>query len=182
MRDYTYTYLKDLALPMETVRLIGRINEYKGKQDFYKQQAPQSSTPCAMSPSSSRRKPRMRSKESSSRRSSPNHYVEVSRPCRSFRGRDCWLPGCPQPDPCLSRGHPGQCNILLQLHKELYKFVPIEGGGGRTSITKSARRSRMARAVHASPQFLRSRHRQRCRRFATAFVSAGNKRTSTRSS
>lgn len=41
MRDYTYTYLKDLAMPMETVRLIGRINEYKGKQDLYKQQAPQ---------------------------------------------------------------------------------------------------------------------------------------------
>lgn len=41
MRDYTYTYLKELTLPMETVRLIGRINEYKGKQDLYKQQAPQ---------------------------------------------------------------------------------------------------------------------------------------------
>lgn len=36
MRDYTYNYLKDLVLPMETVRLIGRINEYKGKQDLYK--------------------------------------------------------------------------------------------------------------------------------------------------
>jgi len=34
MRDYTYTYLKDLGLPMETVRLIGRINRYK---DLYKQ-------------------------------------------------------------------------------------------------------------------------------------------------
>jgi len=37
MRDYTYTYLKDLGLPMETVCLIGRINKYKGMKDLYKQ-------------------------------------------------------------------------------------------------------------------------------------------------
>ena len=41
VRNYTYSYLNTIALPMETVRLISKINEYKGKQDLYKQQAPQ---------------------------------------------------------------------------------------------------------------------------------------------
>lgn len=31
MRNYNYHYLSNLPLPMDTVRLIGRINEYKGK-------------------------------------------------------------------------------------------------------------------------------------------------------
>lgn len=41
MRNYDYSSLKELRTPMETVRLISKINEYKGKQDLYKKQAPQ---------------------------------------------------------------------------------------------------------------------------------------------
>lgn len=41
MRIYNYSALKKLMLPMETVNLISRINEYKGKQELYKKQAPQ---------------------------------------------------------------------------------------------------------------------------------------------
>ncbi|MDC3415133.1 Fic family protein [Terrihalobacillus insolitus] len=41
MRNYDYISLKKLLLPMETVSLISKINEYKGKQELYKQQAPQ---------------------------------------------------------------------------------------------------------------------------------------------
>lgn len=41
MRIFNYEDLKKLLLPMETVTLISRINEYKGKQDLYKKQSPQ---------------------------------------------------------------------------------------------------------------------------------------------
>ncbi|SHM58645.1 Fic family protein [Gracilibacillus kekensis] len=41
MRKFDYSSLKNLMLPMETVSLISKINEYKGKQDLYMKQAPQ---------------------------------------------------------------------------------------------------------------------------------------------
>lgn len=41
MRIYDDESLKNMMLPMETVYLIGKINEYKGKQDLYKEQASQ---------------------------------------------------------------------------------------------------------------------------------------------
>ncbi|WP_028402409.1 Fic family protein [Ectobacillus panaciterrae] len=41
MRPFHYEELKKLMMPMETVRLLTTINEYKGKQDLYKKQYPQ---------------------------------------------------------------------------------------------------------------------------------------------
>ena len=41
MRHFTYELLKKEKLTMETVSLIAKINEYKGKQELYKKQAPQ---------------------------------------------------------------------------------------------------------------------------------------------
>ena len=41
MKVFRYESLKELRLPMETVSLISKINEFKGKQDLYKKQAPQ---------------------------------------------------------------------------------------------------------------------------------------------
>ena len=34
MRTYNYEQLKQLMMPMETVNLIAKINEYKGKQEL----------------------------------------------------------------------------------------------------------------------------------------------------
>lgn len=41
MKTYNYEQLNNLMMPMETVKLISTINEFKGKQALYKQQAPQ---------------------------------------------------------------------------------------------------------------------------------------------
>lgn len=41
MRRYNYETLKSLMLPMDTVHLLSKINEYKGKQELYKKQSPQ---------------------------------------------------------------------------------------------------------------------------------------------
>ncbi|MHA6253240.1 Fic family protein [Oceanobacillus sp. CAU 1775] len=40
MKVFNYGALKNIMLPMETVQLISKINEYKGKEDLYMQQAP----------------------------------------------------------------------------------------------------------------------------------------------
>lgn len=41
MRVFNYDTLANLLLPMKTVNLISKINEFKGKQDLYKKQTPQ---------------------------------------------------------------------------------------------------------------------------------------------
>lgn len=41
MRHYRYENLNQLMMPMKTVNLIAKINEHKGKQELYKRQAPQ---------------------------------------------------------------------------------------------------------------------------------------------
>lgn len=41
MKTFNYDILKNLMLPMKTVTLISKINEFKGKQDLFKKQSPQ---------------------------------------------------------------------------------------------------------------------------------------------
>lgn len=129
MRNYNYQYLSNLPLPMDTVRLIGRINEYKGKQDLYKQQAPQilntlRDVAVIQSTKASNAIEGIVVTESRlhtimSKTSDPADRSEAE-----IAGyRDVMdLIHASAPD------IPINPNILLQLHKELYKFVPIEGG------------------------------------------------------
>lgn len=129
MRNYNYQYLSNLPLPMDTVRLIGRINEYKGKQDLYKQQAPQilntlRDVAVIQSTKASNAIEGIVVTESRlhtimSKTSDPADRSEAE-----IAGyRDVLdLIHASAPD------IPINPNILLQLHKELYKFVPVEGG------------------------------------------------------
>ena len=129
MRDYTYTYLKDLALPMETVRLIGRINEYKGKQDLYKQQAPQilntlRDVAVIQSTKASNAiegiivtESRLQTIMSKSADPADRSEAEIA----GYRDVLNLIHASAEDIPV-------NANILLQLHKELYKFVPVEGG------------------------------------------------------
>ncbi|QUE87282.1 Fic family protein [Exiguobacterium alkaliphilum] len=129
MRNYDYQYLRNLALPMETVRLIGRINEYKGKQDLYKQQAPQilntlRDVAVIQSTKASNAIEGIVVTESRlhtimSKTSDPADRSEAE--IAGYRDVLNLIHASAQDIPINP-------NILLQLHKELYKFVPVEGG------------------------------------------------------
>lgn len=129
MRNYNYQYLTNLALPMETVRLIGRINEYKGKQDLYKQQAPQilntlRDVAVIQSTKASNAIEGIVVTESRlhtimSKTSDPADRSEAE--IAGYRDVLNLIHASAQDIPLNP-------NILLQLHKELYKFVPVEGG------------------------------------------------------
>lgn len=129
MRNYNYQYLTDLSLPMETVRLIGRINEYKGKQDLYKQQAPQvlntlRDVAVIQSTKASNAIEGIVVTESRlhtimSKTSDPTDRSEAE--IAGYRDVLNLIHASAQDIPINP-------NILLQLHKELYKFVPVEGG------------------------------------------------------
>ncbi|WP_251130202.1 Fic family protein [Exiguobacterium sp. s141] len=129
MRNYNYQYMANLALPMETVRLIGRINEYKGKQDLYKQQAPQilntlRDVAVIQSTKASNAIEGIVVTESRlhtimSKTSDPADRSEAE--IAGYRDVLNLIHASAQDIPLNP-------NILLQLHKELYKFVPVEGG------------------------------------------------------
>lgn len=128
MRSYNYQYLSNLPLPMDTVRLIGRINEYKGKQDLYKQQAPQilntlRDVAVIQSTKASNAIEGIVVTESRLHTIMSKTADPADRSEAEIAGyRDVLdLIHASAPD------IPINPNILLQLHKELYKFVPIEG-------------------------------------------------------
>lgn len=129
MRSYNYHYLSNLPLPMDTVRLIGRINEYKGKQDLYKQQAPQilntlRDVAVIQSTKASNAIEGIVVTESRLHNIMSKTADPADRSEAEIAGyRDVLdLIHASAPD------IPINPNILLQLHKELYKFVPVEGG------------------------------------------------------
>lgn len=129
MRSYNYQYLSNLPLPMDTVRLIGRINEYKGKQDLYKQQAPQilntlRDVAVIQSTKASNAIEGIVVTESRLHTIMSKTADPADRSEAEIAGyRDVLdLIHASAPD------IPINPNILLQLHKELYKFVPVEGG------------------------------------------------------
>ena len=129
VRNYTYRYLNTIALPMETVRLISRINEYKGKQDLYKQQAPQildtlRDVAVIQSTKASNAiegivvtESRLHTIMSKSADPADRSEAEIA----GYRDVLNLIHASAQDIPI-------NANVLLQLHKELYKFVPVEGG------------------------------------------------------
>lgn len=129
MRNYDYTFLTNMALPMETVRLIGRINEYKGKQDLYKQQAPQTlntlrDVAVIQSTKASNAIEGIFVTESRLHTIMAKTADPVDRSESEIAGYRDVL----NLIHASARDIPINPNVLLQLHKELYKFVPVEGG------------------------------------------------------
>lgn len=129
MRTYNYETLKTLMLPMDTVHLIAKINEFKGRQALYKQQAPQmletlknmaviQSTKASNAIegiviTDSRLKSIMESKTDPFNRSEGEiaGYRDVLQMIHASH-----------------EAIPVNPNVILQLHKELYKYIPVEGG------------------------------------------------------
>lgn len=129
MMSFRNERLNDLAFPMHTVRLISKINEFKGKQELYKQQSPQilntlknvaiiQSTKASNSIegiviTNQRLKGLMENKVDPMDRSEGEiaGYRDVLATIHS-----------------AYEAIPINSNVILQLHRDLYKFVPLEGG------------------------------------------------------
>jgi Fic family protein len=129
MRSFDYSQLNHLYLPMETVRLLANIHEYRGKQELYREQAPQiletlKDVAMVQSTKSSnaiegivitdqRLKGLMRHKSTPLDRSEG----EVA----GYRDVLNLVHASYEAIPVTS-------NTILQLHKELYQYIPSEGG------------------------------------------------------
>lgn len=129
MRVYNYNQLKQLMMPMETVNLIAKINEYKGKQELYKQQAPQileTLKDVAVT-------------QSTKASNAIEGIIITDSRLKSIMENDTNLQDRSEGEiagyrDVLQLIHlsydaiPVRESVVLQLHKEMYRYIAIEGG------------------------------------------------------
>lgn len=129
MISFENNRLNDLALPMNIVRMLTTINQYKGKQDLYKKQSPQilntlKDVAVIQSAESSNRIEGIYTSNKRLREIMDNKIEPRDRSESEIAGyRDV-----------LNTIHsafdaiPIKSTILLQLHRDLYKFSSAKGG------------------------------------------------------
>ncbi|WP_342514856.1 Fic family protein [Sporosarcina sp. FSL K6-1522] len=129
MRIYNYETLKTLMMPMETVHLIAKINEYKGKQELYKQQAPQiletlKNVAVIQSTKASNAIEGIIITDSRLK----SIMESTTDPFDRSEGEIAGYRDVLQLVHSSYEAIPVNANVILQLHKELYSYIPIEGG------------------------------------------------------
>ncbi|MFF5995985.1 Fic family protein [Lysinibacillus sp. KU-BSD001] len=129
MRTYNYEQLKQLMIPMETVNLIAKINEYKGKQELYKQQAPQILNTLKD----------VAIIQSTKASNAIEGIIITDSRLKSIMENDTNLQDRSEGEivgyrDVLQLIHssfdaiPVRESVILQLHKEMYRYIGIEGG------------------------------------------------------
>lgn len=134
MISFEKNRLNNLALPMSIVRMLTIINEYKGKQDLYKKQSPQmlntlKDIATIQSVESSNRIEGIYTSNKRLREIMDNKIAPRDRSESEIAGyRDV-----------LNTIHsafdaiPIRSSVLLQLHRDLYKFSSARGGNYKSS-------------------------------------------------
>lgn len=133
MRVYNYEQLKKLMMPMETVNLIAKINEYKGKQELYKQQAPQILNTLKD----------VAIIQSTKASNAIEGIIITDQRLKSIMENDTNLHDRSEGEiagyrDVLQLIHssfdaiPVKENVILQLHKEMYRYIGMEGGRWKT--------------------------------------------------
>lgn len=134
MKSIEYNKLQNIALPMNIVRLLTAINEYKGKQDLYKQQSPQilntlKEVSVIQSTESSNR---IEGIYTSNKRLSEIMSNKVEPRDRS----ESEIAGYRDVLNTIHSAYdaiPINSSVILQLHRDLYKFSPGTGGSYKNS-------------------------------------------------
>lgn len=130
VRMFQYDELKNLRLPMETVRLIGKINEYKGKQDLYKKQSPQilkTLLEVAVI-QSTKASNAIEGIIITDKRLKALMQNQSAEPLDRSEGEIAGYRDVLNTIHSSYDAIPLNSNILLQLHRDLYKFISAEGG------------------------------------------------------
>lgn len=134
MKSIEKNKLRELAMPMYIVRLISSINEYKGKQDLYKQQSPQilntlKEISVIQSTESSNR---IEGIYTSNKRLSQLMSNKVEPKDRS----ESEIAGYRDVLNTIHSAYdaiPINSSVILQLYRDLYKFNPGTGGRYKSS-------------------------------------------------
>ena len=136
MNSFLNGRLLNMNVPMRIVRLIGKINEYKGKQDLYNQQSPQilESLKKVAVIESTRASNEIEGIKIEYKRL--KDIINKEKPINLENRSEGEIMGYKE---VLNLIHtsavhiPLKPNVILQLHGELYKFVSTEGGHWKSS-------------------------------------------------
>ncbi|WP_227394920.1 Fic family protein [Jeotgalibacillus aurantiacus] len=134
MRAFNYDFLEELSYPMETLRLISRINEYKGKQDLYIRQAPELLNT-------------LRSVaviQSTKASNAIEGIIVTDKRLKSIMDKSTEpmdrsegeIAGYRDVLDLIHSSHEAitiEPNVLLQLHRMIYKYLSFEGGSWKNS-------------------------------------------------
>lgn len=134
MMSFRHDEILTAPVPMAVVNLIARINEFKGRQQLYQQQSPQVLDALQQAAT-------IESTESSNRiegivlpeKNLRQIVANAAKPANRSEGE---VAGYRDVLATIHASHPHipvTPNTLLQLHRDLYKYVPSEGGKWKPS-------------------------------------------------
>lgn len=129
MKSFENNRLNNITLPMNLVRMLTYINEYKGKQELYKRQSPQILNTL-------KEVAIIQSTESSNRiegiYTSNKRLQEIVNNKVEPRDRsESEIAGYRDVLNTIHSSYdaiPVNSSVILQLHRDLYKFLPVRGG------------------------------------------------------
>lgn len=134
MREFNYIKLTKLLLPMETVQLLSKLNEYKGKQDLYKKQAPQllNALKDVAIIQSTKASNAIEGIVITDRRFQTIMKDKTDLLDRS-EGEIAGYKDVLELIHSSYEAIPTRSSVILQLHKEMYKYIAAEGGRWKQS-------------------------------------------------
>ena len=134
MMTFRDNKLENLSIPMRVVRLISEINQYKGKQDLYRQQSPQildglRQVAVIQSTEASNSIEGITIRASRLKQLMDEKTIPRDRPEGEIAGyRDVLATiHASYKDIQITAG------VIRQLHRDLYKFSPAQGGNWKPS-------------------------------------------------
>lgn len=130
MRTFDYSYLEQMPIPADIVRYLTQIHEYRGKQDLYQRQQPEMLDALVQVA-------KIQSIGASNRiegiRTSEKRLMELAQHSVVPRNRDEEeISGYRSVLETIHDSHdsiPLSANIILQLHRDLYRFSSSSSGG-----------------------------------------------------
>lgn len=134
MRNFNYEKLTTLLLPMETVQMLSKLNEYKGKQELYKKQAPQvlQALKDVAIIQSTKASNAIEGIVITDRR-----FQTIMKDKTDLLDRsEGEIAGYKEVLELIHSSYdaiPVRSSVILQLHKEMYTYVPSEGGTWKLS-------------------------------------------------
>ncbi len=176
MKSLNSEYLQKQPITHNLLQTIRRIAEYKGKQDLYREQSPQvletlRQAAIIQSTESSNRlegitAPLERIKDLVAKKTTPRNRSE-----QEIAGyRDV-----------LNTIHanyadiPFTTGVVLQFHRDLYQFLPAEGGKWKPADNEITEIKLMAQKLSVFPRFLLTRLQTPWRRFTKDLLNSGSR-------
>lgn len=136
MNSFFNSKLNNMHIPMNIIRLLGKINEYKGKQHLYSQQSPQILESLKNVAIIESTKASNEIEGITIKYKRLEDIINKGKPVNLENRSEGEIMGYKEVLELIhtsAENIPLSSNVVLQLHRELYKFIATEGGSWKNS-------------------------------------------------